>query len=160
MWSPFYLPHLPFSFIFSHSFCLSFLPSPHSTLHTLRTPSNSCSLSSLKNMIVTILEPFSFISIQVDCTLVWYMHFACPLKISSIRILFLFWYVHVLLMPFVFCVFLNNFLPLLSFMLVIRQSLCCDEHCMNVDLTMNDDHCKMDHQYRREGGFALSCCKI
>jgi hypothetical protein len=61
-------------------------------------------LFSLNNMVFTILELFSFISIHVNCTLVWHMPFACPL-IASIGILFLFWYVHVLFMPFVFLCF-------------------------------------------------------
>ncbi len=95
---PTFFFHFFTPFVFPSSLVLTLHCTPQ------EPPSNSCSLFSLNNMVFTILELFSFISIHVNCTLVWHMPFACPL-IASIGILFLFWYVHVLFMPFVFLCF-------------------------------------------------------
>ncbi len=105
------LPTPPTFFFHFFSLLLSFLSSLVLILRCipLEPPSNSCSLSSLNNMIFTMPEPFSFISIHVNCTLVWYMPFD-RIHWNSIFILVCACFVHAFC---IFFVFFYNFLPLL-----------------------------------------------
>ncbi len=101
-----YPSHLPFSFIFSHSFCISFLSSRHSTSYTPRTH--------FQFMFIVFIEQYG---LHNPWTLFLHIN-SCQLYSSMVHalwshpfgILFLFWYVHVLCHAFcIFVFFLTIF---------------------------------------------------